>query len=86
MLIKASGFYRGNFILNDVGDTYLDLKDYKNGFVVINGHNLGRFWDKGPQHRLYCPAPWLKKGVNEVIVFDMEEIHAQSITAYKSAN
>lgn len=85
-LIKAGGFYRGNFILNDVGDTYLDLKDYKNGFVVINGHNLGRFWDKGPQHRLYCPAPWLKKGVNEVIVFDMEGVNIHEVKGYKTAN
>lgn len=85
-LIKAGGFYRGNFILNDVGDTYLDLKDYKNGFVVINGHNLGRFWDKGPQQRLYCPAPWLKKGVNEVIVFDMEGVNIHEVKGYKTAN
>ena len=85
-LIKAGGFYRGNFILNDVGDTYLDLKDYKNGFVVINGHNLGRFWDKGPQQRLYCPAPWLKKGINEVIVFDMEGVNIHEIKGYKTTN
>ncbi|MBC7629381.1 beta-galactosidase, partial [Ferruginibacter sp.] len=85
-LIKAGGFYRGNFILNDVGDTYLDLKDYKNGFVVINGHNLGRFWDKGPQQRLYCPAPWLKKGVNEVIVFDMEGVNIHEVKGYITAN
>jgi len=85
-LIKAGGFYRGNFILNDVGDTYLDLKDYKNGFVVINGHNLGRFWDKGPQQRLYCPAPWLKKGVNEVIVFDMEGVNIHEVKGYKTVN
>ena len=85
-LVKAGGFYRGNFILNDVGDTYLDLKDYKNGFVVINGHNLGRFWDKGPQQRLYCPAPWLKKGINEVIVFDMEGVNIHEIKGYKTTN
>ena len=31
----------------------------------------GRFWETGPQKRLYCPAPWLKKGRNEIVVFDL---------------
>ena len=35
----------------------------------INGHALGRFWNLGPQQTLYVPAPWLKKGTNEVIAF-----------------
>jgi beta-galactosidase len=36
----------------------------------VNGHNLGRFWNIGPHQTLYCPAPWLKAGSNEVIVFE----------------
>ena len=26
--------------------------------VFINGHNLGRYWDLGPQETLYIPSPW----------------------------
>ena len=37
----------------------------------INGHNLGRFWNIGPQQTLYCPAPWLKTGRNELIVLEL---------------
>jgi beta-galactosidase len=37
----------------------------------VNGHNLGRYWAIGPQQRLYCPAPFLKAGKNEIIVFEM---------------
>jgi beta-galactosidase len=33
---------------------------------------LGRVWNVGPQKTLYVPAPWLKKGTNEVIVFDLK--------------
>jgi beta-galactosidase len=42
------------------------------GCVFINGFNLGRFWDIGPQMTLYIPAPLLKKGSNDVIVFETE--------------
>ena len=39
----------------------------------MNGHNLGRFWNIGPQQTLFVPAPWLKRGANEVIVFDLTD-------------
>jgi beta-galactosidase len=41
------------------------------GLVWVNGHNLGRYWLVGPQQSLFAPAPWLKSGVNEVIVLDL---------------
>lgn len=63
-------FFKGNFLLDSVADTYLDLSGYKKGMVWVNGHNLGRYWSVGPQNHLYCPAPWLKKGDNEVLIFD----------------
>ena len=64
-------FFKGRFILSETGDTYFDLSSYKKGMIYVNGHNLGRFWNKGPQQHLYCPASWLKKGTNEVIIFDL---------------
>ncbi len=30
----------------------------------------------GPQKRLYCPAPWLKAGANDVMVFDLHQTAA----------
>lgn len=62
--------YRGTFSLRGVVDTYLDMKSFGKGFVFINGHNLGKYWNIGPQQTLYVPAAWLKKGTNEVVVFD----------------
>ncbi|MEB0262453.1 MULTISPECIES: beta-galactosidase family protein [unclassified Mucilaginibacter] len=62
--------YRGTFSLRGVVDTYLDMKSFGKGFVFINGHNLGKYWNIGPQQTLYVPAAWLKKGVNEVVLFD----------------
>ena len=34
--------------------------------VFVNGANLGRYWNVGPQRTLYIPAPVLKRGVNQV--------------------
>ena len=43
---------------------YLDVKDFGKGYVWVNGRNLGRYWNAGPQTRLFCPGVWLKKGNN----------------------
>jgi hypothetical protein len=67
---KPGIFFKGSFRLDSVADTYLDLSHYQKGVIWVNGHNLGRYWNIGPQQHLYCPAPWLKKGNNEVIIFD----------------
>lgn len=64
---------RGVFTLNEVGDTYLDMRQWGKGAAWLNGHSLGRFWNIGPQQTLYIPAPWLKKGKNEVIVVELLE-------------
>ena len=62
--------YKGSFVLSETGDTYIDLRGFGKGFVFLNGHNLGKYWGIGPQQTLYVPAGWLKKGKNEVVVFD----------------
>ena len=71
--------FRGSFELDSVADTYLDMSAFKKGYVWVNGHNLGRYWYVGPQRRLYCPAPWLRKGKNEVVVLDLLQTKVASI-------
>ena len=61
---------KGAFTLSETGDTFLDMRPWGKGCVWINGHNLGRFWYIGAQQTLYVPAPWLKKGKNEIVVFE----------------
>lgn len=68
--ITGPAVYKGSFNLNEVHDTYLDLSDWGKGIVFVNGHNLGRYWNIGPQQALYLPAPWLKKGENSIVVFE----------------
>jgi len=64
-------FFRGTFNLAEPADTFLDMTPYQKGIVWVNGRNLGRYWDLGPQRRLYCPGAWLRKGKNENVVLDL---------------
>lgn len=68
---RGLNFYRASFDLDMTGDAFIDTTGWKKGMVYVNGHNLGRFWEIGPQTKLYCPASWLKEGRNEVVVFDL---------------
>jgi beta-galactosidase len=65
-------FRRARFILTQTGDTFLDISKLGKGALWINGHPIGRFWNIGPQQTLYVPAPWLKKGENEIVIFDLK--------------
>ncbi|MCH1624157.1 glycoside hydrolase family 35 protein [Ferdinandcohnia quinoae] len=66
-------FYKGEFEVDEVADTFIELPNWTKGVVYINGFNLGRYWEVGPQETLYVPGPLLKKGKNEIVVF---ELHA----------
>ncbi len=62
--------YEGTFTLTDLGDTFLDMTNWGKGIVFVNGHNLGRYWQVGPQQTLYLPGAWLQKGENKIVVFE----------------
>mmetsp|Transcript_87373 Transcript_87373/g.154925 ORF Transcript_87373/g.154925 Transcript_87373/m.154925 type:complete len:642 (+) Transcript_87373:18-1943(+) len=74
-------FRRGRLsISGEPADTWLDMQGFTKGYVWVNGVNLGRYWEpSGPQHTLYLPAPYLKSGDNEVIVFDLHHSQATSL-------
>jgi len=73
--------YEGSFTLSKIGDTFLDMSKWGKGNVFVNRHNLGRYWNAGPQQTLYLPGCWLKKGMNKITVFEQinseqqKEIH-----------
>ncbi|MFL9913638.1 beta-galactosidase [Paraburkholderia sp. RL17-337-BIB-A] len=76
---KAGLFFKAILPLDTLGDTYLDMRNWTKGVVWVNGHNLGRYWNIGPQKRLYCPAPWMRQGDNEIIIFDLHQIEARPV-------
>lgn len=66
-------FYRAELnIEHTPADTFLKLEGWSKGVVYVNGFNLGRYWKAGPQQTLYIPAPLLRQGSNEIIVFDID--------------
>ena len=69
-------FYRGTLRVEGTPcDTFLRPGGFHKGFVMVNGFNLGRYWnDKGPQRALYLPAPILHEGENEIIVFETDGV------------
>ncbi len=64
-------YYKGSFSLTDTADTWLDMHSFGKGCVFVNGHNLGRYWEIGPQYSLYVPGVWLHKGENHIVILDM---------------
>jgi beta-galactosidase len=88
-LTRPGVFFKGNFMFNKeagvpVNDTFIDLSNYTKGIVWVNGHNLGRYWNIGPQQRLYCPASWLRMGLNEIIIFDIHQTEPKPVTGWKT--
>jgi beta-galactosidase len=73
--------YKGTFSVKTPGDTYLDLGSFGKGFVFLNGQNLGKYWEAGPQQTIYVPASWLKKGMNQIVVFDALKYDHKKIQA-----
>ena len=81
---QPGNFFKAEFQLTATGDTYIDVSQWEKGLVWVNGHNLGRYWYIGPQKELYCPAPWLKKGKNEIVVFDMHLLIPKTIKGVRN--
>lgn len=66
-------FYRGTFNLDRLGGTFLDMRRWGMGVAWVNGHNLGRFWDRGGLRSLWVPSQWLRAGKNEIIVLELHD-------------
>lgn len=69
-------FLKGTFKANGTADCFVHLDGFTRGCVFVNGFNLGRYWNVGPQKSLYLPGALLKEE-NEIVVF--------SIGGYKNA-
>ena len=66
---RLPAFFSGKFKAPEKKDCFVHLKNFTKGFVVVNGFNLGRYWNIGPQLSLYLPWPILKdENVKEQII------------------
>lgn len=76
-------FYSTNFSIERPRDTFIDMDGWVKGVCFINGFNLGRYWQKGPQETLYVPGPLLRKGKNELTIFELHSPLELSIELVK---
>lgn len=79
---NVPAFFRGNFNIKDTpGDSFVSFDGFEKGFCVINGFNLGRYYNSaGPQKTLYVPGPVLKRGSNEIVVFETDKCVEPKVT------
>ena len=68
--VEGPAFYRAVKKIENPVDTFINPKGWTKGHIYVNRLNIGRYWTIGPQLTLYCPAPLLKEGENEFIVFE----------------
>lgn len=64
-------FYRATFDARAGVDTFLDMGGWHKGVVWVNGFNLGRYWQIGPQRTLYLPGELLKDTGNVIEVLEI---------------
>ena len=76
-------FYKFEFVICcELNDTFLRTDNFKKGFVVLNGFNLGRYWEIDPQKTLYVPKSLLKAEKNELIIFESEGLKGEPIIEF----
>jgi hypothetical protein len=56
---------------------HLHLEANGNGFIYVNGHCIGRYWQVGPQHDFYVPDCWLNFGPGKVngVALDLRPVN-----------
>lgn len=80
---QGPSLYKGSLqITEDPKDTFIYMENWKKGIVIVNGFVLGRYAHMGPVQTIYLPAPFLKKGENDIVIFE----HFQGYVSVDFAN
>lgn len=67
---ETAAFYKFSMNITNPKDTFLDMRKWSKGIVIVNGFVLGKYFSLGPQQTMYLPAPLIKEGQNEIIIFE----------------
>lgn len=70
--VNLPEFHKANVEISEPKDMYLNVSGWGMGEVWINGQYLGSYWEEEKQQSIQIPASALKKGENELIVFDLK--------------
>lgn len=69
-------FFRGTFAAQPGRECFVHMENFRKGIVFVNGFNLGRYWEIGPQDALYLPGALLKE-TNEIVVFETDGLRGE---------
>ncbi|MGN1421590.1 MAG: beta-galactosidase family protein [Eubacterium sp.] len=72
-------YLKGTFKAHSKDDCFVNMDGFTKGYVFVNGKNIGRYWNVGPQKALYLPGVWLKEE-NEIVVLELEGCKHKSVT------
>jgi beta-galactosidase len=75
----ATFLYAELSIEDEPCDTFVKTQGFTKGVIIVNGRVLSRYWERGPQHSAYLPAPFLKKGINTVVLLETEGVAPTSL-------
>ncbi|MDD6174558.1 MAG: beta-galactosidase [Firmicutes bacterium] len=70
---------RGTFAASSQADCFVHPDGFTKGIVFVNGFNLGRYWNIGPQKSLYLPGVLLKEE-NEILVLELDGTESDTVT------
>ena len=77
-------FLKGTFKAGN-GECFVNMNGFAKGYVFVNGFNLGRYWNIGPQKSLYLPGSLLKEE-NEIIIFEIEKYKTDEVVIEATPN
>lgn len=77
---NTPSFYKYDVTIDDPKDTFINMELFGKGIVLVNGFNIGRFWNVGPTLSLYVPKALFRKGQNKIVIFETEGIWSETIS------
>ncbi len=83
---RKGAHFRAEINLEKPQDTFLDMSKYTKGYLWVNGQNMGRYWNIGPQLRLYVPGTVLRAGKNQIDILDLVETEPQPVRGMTERN
>ena len=67
-------FAKGYFTVDEIAETFIKFPG-KKGCIWINGFNIGKYWNIGPDTALYVPSALLHEGKNEIVIFEQYKLN-----------
>ncbi|MBI5974958.1 glycoside hydrolase family 35 protein [Staphylococcus canis] len=81
---EQPAFYKYIVNFETPDNTHIDMSGFGKGVVLVNGFNIGRYWNVGPTQSIYISKALLNEGDNEIIIFDTEGQYQETIDFVKT--